>query len=150
MKTVELQARLGTLFNAWTGPPRAYIEIETGDNGSGPLIRIQYRVYALAMEVAADDTRDCEALLCDELFKRFTANLSDHDKEDQRRTLIWRRDAYYNVDPVLAWNKDHDMYDIPTGRVRHLVSLRCHCPCVDSQFVTPEGGEIELLLGTAP
>lgn len=143
MNARELQQAIELIYDAWPGPPRAYFEIETPDLPDRPFVRIVYKVYALAIEANATDTGEYESALCQELLRRFSDALTVEEREDRVATLIWRRDARYSRDEVVVFDPADDDY-VPTGKVRHMVSLRCYCPRVTSAIV-PEGAPYELL-----
>jgi len=160
MNAVEFDAQINEIYNTWTGAPRAYMEIEL-PNGSG-FLRIVYNTYTLGIECASDDTADYEAKLCDEMFKRFTQNLSQYEQEEGTATLIWRRATYYEAAPVLERRDpgedkesvlaegeyisfDDGWIVRPTGRTSHKLSVRCYCPRIDPRFITPEGQPCEML-----
>lgn len=127
MNTEQLQQALDATYDTFTGPPRAYFELET-DAAHGRM-RFVYTVYKLVIEARKDDTTDYEAKLCDELHRRFMAPLSQADKEDRIATLVWRREVRYSRDLIMT-GFDEDETPHETGRVRHQVSVRCYCPRV--------------------
>jgi hypothetical protein len=127
MNVEQLQENLNRVYSAFTGLPRAYMQIETVDGGS---VLIVYKVYALAIEAHKDDPVDYEARLCEEIYDRFMLPLTQEELEDGVATLIWRRRINYTCKSIQAYNETAGEY-IDTGRVRHQVSLRCYCPRVD-------------------
>jgi hypothetical protein len=146
MNARELQDALNAVFFSWTGPPRAYIEIEhTNEAGEPAFFRIVYKVFALGVNAAHDDATDYESKLCDELHRRFMALQTQEEQEDHVATLIWRRDVRYDANPVTRWDDEAEDW-VATGRVIHRVSMRCYCPRAERAFTpTPEGMECELM-----
>lgn len=143
MKAADLQERLNEIYNAWQGPPRAYIEIETNE-AEYSLFRFVYKVYALGIDTVKTDERDHENTLCEEMLRRFTAHLSATDMEDKCRTLIWRRNVEYTAEPVLVMDDTGDYVPHPT-RMLHQLYLRAYCPSVSPAYIRPEGQRCELL-----
>lgn len=155
MNVQDLQAALDTVFSSWTGPPRAYFEIELPMQGNypsplihpQPFLRIVYKIFALGIEASVDDTTDFEDILCRELHKRFMSALTPEQQEDQTATLIWRRSIRYDADLIQKFDEGTgDYVPVEPRRVRHRISMRCYCPRAELVLIPkPEGEMCEML-----
>lgn len=157
MNARDLQNEINRMYNTWTGPPRAYFEIDLpagvtvtdiNDQMVQPFIRIVYFTYALAYEAEESDGGAYESALCGELLRRFTEPLKQEEIEDRIVTLIWRRDVRYTCDQIYEDNYETNE-EVRTSRVRHQVSLRCYCPRMQTS-IKAEGALPELLHLTVP